>query len=198
MRLVALANLVVVAAIAAFTTPAFAENVETLPAPTKTAPLKFTYTSSTTSNVLEGESAGTAVSCEAAEGSGELISANSGSGSITLSKCKSPKNGAKCNSVGAGPGVIDATFDWHLVAWLSAGVLKIGHALSLLRTLVIECLTVKFEVEQTLIGILTKVAGSGAKTKEVTVTFAQAKGVQSVKECEVNLAFCAGRTFGLV
>jgi hypothetical protein len=193
---VAIMAMLVLSAVAAAT--ASAENVEILPAPTSTAVLNFESKNNTEKNVLEGEAAGSAIECKTAESKGEFTTANLGKGTITFTGCKSALNGAKCDNLSGTAGTIKLSVDWHLAATKISSVLKLLIAAILLELLHVECsATLLILVGNSVLGLFTKVAESGVKTKTGVVTFGQTKGVQEVKTCEVDSKFCSGKTFGL-
>ena len=181
---------------------ASAENVEVLPVPTKTAPLKFTGKGG--AGQIEGEVAGSALECKEVTGKGEITSANLGVGTTVLTGCKSALSGAKCESLPkVAAGTIEFKGDIHLVAVLlpkgePAPELMLGTAGSMEELLHIECGAALLVLAGgTVIGEATKVAASGVPTKEITGVLAESKGVQKIKECDLDKAFCSGKTFGL-
>jgi hypothetical protein len=170
-RLIGLAimAMLVLSAVAAAT--ASAENVETLPVPTSKAPLTFSSKNNNEKNVLEGEVAGSAIEC---------------------------KTSAKCNSLSDSAGTILVTVGWHLVALKISSVLRLAIVATLVGLLHVECgATLLILVGNNVIGLFTKVAASGVETETGEVAFTQTKGVQELKTCELDKAFCSGKTFGL-
>jgi len=197
-RLIGLAimAMLVLSAVAAAT--ASAENVETLPVPTSKAPLTFSSKNNNEKNVLEGEVAGSAIECKTSTSSGELTSAALGTGTITFAGCKSAISGAKCNSLSDSAGTILVTVGWHLVALKISSVLRLAIVATLVGLLHVECgATLLILVGNNVIGLFTKVAASGVETETGEVAFTQTKGVQELKTCELDKAFCSGKTFGL-
>jgi len=169
-----------------------------LPTPTSKEPLMFESKSNNEKNVLEGEVAGSAIECKAATSSGEFTSADLGKGTITFTGCKSAINGAKCGSLSDTAGTILVAVDWHLVDTKVSSVLRLALAAILLVLLHVECgATLLILVGNTVLGLFTKVAESGVKTKTGEIAFKQTKGTQELKECEAETAFCVGQTFGL-
>ncbi len=78
----------------------------------------------------------------------------------------------------------------------------LGLAVILLELLHVECgAALLILLGAAVIGEFNQGAESGAKTKQGTVLFEQTKGVQKVKECDLDKAFCepGGKkaTFGL-
>jgi hypothetical protein len=204
LRLVGLAILAIFALSAITAATASAENVEVLPVPTKTAPL--TFTSKGPAGELTGEQAGSAIECTEVTNTGEITSANLGVGTLTFKGCKSELNGAKCKSLPetTANGTIELKVDFHLVDVLlpkgePAPELMLGLVVILLELLHVICgATLLILIGAALIGEFNKFAESGVKTKEGTVNFEQtSKGVQKVKECDLDKAFCSGKTFGL-
>ena len=201
-RLVGLAILAILALSAITATTASAENVEVLPAPTKTAPL--TFESEGPAGVLEGEQVGSAIECKELKNKGEITSANLGVATLTFTGCKSVISGAKCESLPkVAAGTIELKVDIHFVDVLlpkgePAPELMLGLAVILLELLHVECgAALLILIGAIVLGEFTKAAESGVKTKQGTVLFEQAKGIQSVKECDFDKAFCSGKTFGL-
>jgi hypothetical protein len=202
LRLLGLAILAILALSAIAAATASAENVEVLPVPTKTAPVKFT--SKGPAGKLEGELAGSAINCTGLTNKGEITSANLGVATLTFTGCKSELNGSKCESLPQNkPGTIELTVDVHFVDVLlpkgePAPELMLGIAVILLELLHVQCGgTLLILIGGIVIGEFTKIAESGVKTTEGTVNFEQTKGVQKVKECNLDKAFCSGKTFGL-
>jgi hypothetical protein len=203
LRLLGLAILAIFALSAIAAATASAENVEVLPVPTKTEPLKFT--SKGPAGKLEGEQAGSAIECKEVTNKGEITSANLGVGTLIFTGCKSALNGAKCRSLPETTtnGTIELKVDIHLIDVLllkpePAPELMLGLAIILLELLHVTCsATELILIGGIIIGEFNKFAESGVKTKEGTVNFEQTKGVQKVKECDFDKAFCSGKTFGL-
>jgi hypothetical protein len=182
------------------------ENVEVLPSPTKTTPLKFTAKG--LAGDLEGEQSGSAIECKEVSVPGEFTSTNLGVATLTMTGCKSPLNGAKCESLPEDKaGTLELKADVHLVdVLLPAGEplpeLMLGVAVILLELLHVQCgVSLLLLIGGAIIGEFNKSAASGEKTKEGTVDFEQTKGVQKVKECDLDKAFCfektTHKTFGL-
>ncbi len=62
----------------------------------------------------------------------------------------------------------------------------------------IECgASILILIGNDILGGFNQGAESGVKTKQGTVLFEQSKGIQKVKECDLDKAFCSGKTFGL-
>jgi hypothetical protein len=206
-RLVGLAILAILALSAITATTASAENVEVLPVPTKTAPVKFE--SKGPAGVLAGEQAGSAIECKELTNSGEITSANLGVATLKFTGCKSELSGAKCESLPkVAAGTIELKVDFHLVDLLLGEgeplpKLMLGLVIILLELLHVECgAALLILIGEALIGEFNaKTPESGVKTTGGTVLFEQTKGVQKVKECDLDKAFCepGGKkaTFGL-
>jgi hypothetical protein len=199
---ISLAILATLALSAITAATASAENVEVLPVPTEKAPLKFT--SKGPAGLLEGEVAGSVIECSEVTNKGEITSANLGVATLTITGCKSALNGTKCKTLSqATNGTIELKVDIHLVDVLlpkgePAPELMLGTAAILLELLHVECsATLLLLLGGVLMGEFNKAAESGVKTKEGTLNFEQTKGVQKVKECNLDKAFCSGKTFGL-
>ena len=200
---IGLAILAVLALSAIIAATASAENVEVLPNPTKTEPL--TFESEGPAGVLEGEQAGSPIECGGGvKNKGEITSANLGVATLTFTACKSNISGAKRESLPkVAAGTVELKVDFHLVDVLlpkgePAPELMLGLAVILLELLHVECgaaLLILFGAA--VIGEFNQGAESGVKTKQGTVLFEQSKGVQGVKECDLDKAFCSGKTFGL-
>ncbi len=204
LKLLGIAILAIFALGAIAAATASAENVEILPTPTKAEPLEFKSVNvKEVKSILTGEKAGSAIECEESTSTGEMTSTNLGVGEIDFHGCKSELNGSKCSSLGDEGGLILLPIDWHAVdVLLPAGEpapeLMLGFVAILLELLHVECGTLLILVGAAVIGEFGQFTKSGALTKSGTILFAEStKGVQKVKECDLDKAFCSGKTFGL-
>ena len=207
MKRIRLVGLAILALSAITATTASAENVEVLPVPTKTAPL--TFISEGPAGVLEGEQAGSAIECGGLKNEGEVTSANLGVATLAFTGCKSAISGAKCESLPkVAAGEIQLKVDFHFVDLLlpegePLPKLMLGLVIILLELLHVECgAALLILIGAFVIGEFNaKAPESGVKTKQGTVLFEQTKGVQKVKECDLDKAFCepggVKATFGL-
>jgi hypothetical protein len=188
------------------TTASALENIEVLPNPTKTTPLNFE--SKGPAGELEGEQAGSAIECKESTGKGEITSTNLGVATETFTGCKSAISGSKCESLPKEtPGTVEVKERFHLVDVLlpkgePAPELMLGVVDILSELLHIECgAAILVLIGNDVLGEFSNGAESGVKTKEGTVDFQQTKGVQRVKECDLDKAFClegsTHKTFGL-
>jgi hypothetical protein len=183
------------------TATATAETPEVLPVPTESSPLHFTEEQPATEWV--GEQKGALFECKSGTFAGVLTSATLGTGVFTFTGCKSPINGAKCNSLGDPAGTILIAAGIHIVTVLlpkgePAPELMAGWLILLINRLHVECgAALLLLIGNSVLAEFTKLAGSGTKTKEATATFSDSKGIQAIKECLTPKALCSGRTFGL-
>jgi len=184
------------------TSTAVAETPEVLPVPTESSPLNFTEEQGATEWVGE-QAKGPIFECKSGTFAGVLTSATLGSGVFTFTGCKSPLNGAKCNSLGDAAGTILIAAGIHIVTVLlkkgePAPELMAGWLILLANRLHVECgAALLLLIGNNVLAEFTKLAGSGTKTKEATATFSESGGVQSVKECLTPKTLCSERTFGL-
>lgn len=192
-RIMAMALFAIFAIAAVGAATASAENPEILPNPTSKAPLTFTGTGSKGKLETVG---GLTIICSGVSSSGSFTSANLGTGTITFTGCKESKTGAACNTSGDAKEVILTPGDIHLVDYKVGSVLSLGVVVKLTSNLVIKCSLLTDEVKGAAMGALTGIT-SGTKTKTGTLSYKETKGVQELKKCELDKAFCEGKEYFL-
>jgi hypothetical protein len=197
-RLLGVALLAFMALGVAGASVASAENPEILPLPTTAAPLKFTSISAKGSEPVLESAGGVTIKCKKLTNKGEFTSARLGLVTLDFEgECES--KGAKCKAEGDASGtILLSKADIHLVAFKISTVLRLGVAVTVppATNLVITCGVIKTEVKGTAIGLASGIT-KDTKTKTVTAEFKQTKGAQEQKTCELDEAFCKGKTYNL-
>lgn len=141
-------------------------------------------------------SAEVTVECKKLTGSGEFSSVRLGNLSMVFSECTA--GGLMCKTAGALAGVIEAAASIHLVAYKSGGVLALGIAVTPTSTIKASCgPTLIVQIKGTVIGHVINIESGfeypAGTTK--TLLFSEEAKKQEVKKCEVDLAFCSGKTY---
>jgi hypothetical protein len=136
------------------------------------------------------------VECKKLAGTGEFSSVRLGNLSMTFSECSA--GGVMCKTAGAPAGTIEVAASIHLVAYKSGGVLALGIAVTPTATISAPCgNTLIVQIKGTVIGHVLNVESGfeypAGTTK--TLLFSEEGKKQEVKKCEVDMAFCNGKTF---
>src|ERR1700679_3444897 len=175
------------------------ENPEVLSA----LPATFSSKQGNAANILEVEGSGSKIECTEVDFEGEFTSARLGVASIHSRGCKASKNGLKCDSTGESGGQVLITnipadiVDVSLPKGEPAPELMLGILFLLPVSIVVECGTLIFFINNNVIGEFYLLGASGTATKAGQVVFKQTAGVQAVKTCDLPKAMCEGQTFGI-
>ena len=198
LRLLGLAMMAVLVVGAIVSASAFAlENPEILPNPTATAPLSFSWTGAAANLVPSvGKKE---IGCKNSTASGKFTSARLGLITIDFTECATEAGASKCGSLGDTKGtILVGSADIHLFAYEEAGKLLLGAAAIFLGELHIECQGgILFLIKGTALSAVSGVV-SGVTTKTATLTYAQSKGLQAIRTCKLDKAFCEGKTYELL